>query len=164
MSSATCSPWPSFTPEEAQAVSRVLLSNRVNYWTGTECREFEREFAAWVGTEHAVALTNGTLALEVALKTLGVAPGDDVVVTPRSFIASASCVVTVGARPVFVVVGALLGGAAGVNQVYRTWRRRIERRCRRESGSSSAARGRRWAPRGGFGGPVPGSSCGSRPC
>jgi dTDP-4-amino-4,6-dideoxygalactose transaminase len=106
MSSVNCSSWPSFTPEEAQAVSRVLLSNRVNYWTGTECREFEREFAAWVGTEHAVALTNGTLALDVALKALGVGPGDDVVVTPRSFIASASCVVTAGARPVFADVDA----------------------------------------------------------
>ena len=82
MPNVTCSPWPCFTPEEAQAVSRVLLSNRVNYWTGTECRDFEREFAAWVGTEHAVALTNGTLALDVALKALEVGPGDEVVVTP----------------------------------------------------------------------------------
>jgi dTDP-4-amino-4,6-dideoxygalactose transaminase len=106
MPNVACSPWPCFTPEEAQAVSRVLLSNRVNYWTGTECRDFEREFAAWVGTEHAVALTNGTLALDVALKALGVGPGDEVVVTPRSFIASASCVVTAGARPVFADVDA----------------------------------------------------------
>jgi dTDP-4-amino-4,6-dideoxygalactose transaminase len=106
MPNVTCSPWPCFTPEEAQAVSRVLLSNRVNYWTGTECRDFEREFAAWVGAEHAVALTNGTLALDVALKALDVGPGDEVVVTPRSFIASASCVVTAGARPVFADVDA----------------------------------------------------------
>ncbi|MCS0062639.1 UDP-N-acetylglucosamine 4,6-dehydratase family protein [Vibrio parahaemolyticus] len=58
------SPWPSFTKEEADAVSRVLLSNKVNYWTGSECREFEKEFAAWAGCEHAVALSNGTLALD----------------------------------------------------------------------------------------------------
>ena len=62
------SPWPSFTAEEADAVHRVVLSNKVNYWTGTECREFEKEFAAWAGTRHAVALANGTLALGVALK------------------------------------------------------------------------------------------------
>ncbi len=50
------SPWPSFTPEEVDAVHRVVLSNKVNYWTGTECREFEKEFAAWCGTRYAVAL------------------------------------------------------------------------------------------------------------
>lgn len=99
-------PWPSFTAEEAGAVQRVLLSNRVNYWTGTECREFEREFAAWVGTTHAVALANGTLALDVALKALGIGPGDEVVVTPRTFLASVSCVVNAGATPVFADVDA----------------------------------------------------------
>jgi dTDP-4-amino-4,6-dideoxygalactose transaminase len=98
------SPWPSFTPEEAEAVQRVLLSNQVNYWTGTECREFEKEFAAWCGTRHAVALSNGTLALDVALKALGIGPGDEVVVTPRTFIASISCVVNAGATPVFADV------------------------------------------------------------
>lgn len=98
------SPWPSFTAEEATAVQQVLLSNQVNYWTGTECREFEQEFAAWAGTRHAVALGNGTLALDLALKGLGIGPGDEVVVTPRSFIASISCVVTAGATPVFADV------------------------------------------------------------
>lgn len=98
------SPWPSFTNEEAEAVQRVLLSNKVNYWTGTECREFEREFAAWVGADHAVALANGTLALDVALKALNIGPGDEVVVTPRTFMASVSCVVNVGATPVFADV------------------------------------------------------------
>ncbi len=99
-------PWPSFTAEEADAVQQVLLSNKVNYWTGTECREFEAEFAAWCGARHAVALANGTLALDVALKTLGIGPGDEVVVTPRTFIASISCVVNAGAVPVFADVEA----------------------------------------------------------
>jgi dTDP-4-amino-4,6-dideoxygalactose transaminase len=97
-------PWPSFTEEEADAVKNVVLSNKVNYWTGTECREFEKEFAAWSGAEHAVALSNGTLALDVALKALGIGPGDEVIVTPRTFIASISCVVTCGATPVFADV------------------------------------------------------------
>ncbi len=100
------SPWPSFTPEEADAVQRVVMSNKVNYWTGTETREFEKEFAAWSGVSHAVALANGTLALDVALKALGVGPGDEVVVTPRTFIASISCVVNAGAVPVFADVEA----------------------------------------------------------
>ena len=98
------SPWPSFTQEEADAVSRVVLSNKVNYWTGTECREFEKEFAAWVGTDYAVALSNGTLALDVALKAVGVGQGDDVITTPRTFLASASSIVTAGANPVFADV------------------------------------------------------------
>ncbi len=97
-------PWPSFTSEEASAVSRVLLSNRVNYWTGTEGRDFETEFAAWAGSRRAIAVANGTLALDLALVGLGVAAGDEVIVTPRSFIASVSCVVNAGATPIFVDV------------------------------------------------------------
>lgn len=98
------SPWPSFTDEEAVAVSKVLLSNRVNYWTGNECREFEKEFAAWCGTPYAVSLANGTLALDVALQALGIGAGDEVIVTPRSFIASVSSIVNAGAIPVFADV------------------------------------------------------------
>lgn len=98
------SPWPSYTTEEADAVSKVLLSNKVNYWTGTECREFEKEFAAWVGCDYAIALGNGTLALDLALKSLGVGAGDEVITTPRTFLASASSIVTAGATPVFADV------------------------------------------------------------
>jgi dTDP-4-amino-4,6-dideoxygalactose transaminase len=97
-------PWPSFSDEESDAVRRTLLSNKVNYWTGTECREFEKEFAAFAGTRYAIALANGTVALDLALKVLGVGPGDEVIVTPRTFLASASCVVTAGSTPVFADV------------------------------------------------------------
>lgn len=98
------SPWPSFTQEEADAVSRVVLSNKVNYWTGQECREFEKEFSVWCEVPHAVALSNGTLALDLALKALGIGPGDEVIVTPRTFLASVSTIVTAGATPVFADV------------------------------------------------------------
>lgn len=98
------SPWPSFTTEEAHAIQQTLLSNKVNYWTGNECREFEKEFATWCGTQYAVTTGNGTLALDLALKALCVGPGDEVVVTPRTFIASISCVVNAGATPVFADV------------------------------------------------------------
>lgn len=98
------SPWPSFTQEEADAVSRVVLSNKVNYWTGTEGREFEKEFATWADSEYAIALGNGTLALDVALKALNVGAGDEVITTPRTFLASASSIVTAGAAPVFADV------------------------------------------------------------
>jgi dTDP-4-amino-4,6-dideoxygalactose transaminase len=97
----TFPPWPSFTQEETDAVSRTLLSNQVNYWTGNECRKFEKEFAKWCGTEYAVALANGTVALDVALKALGIGQGDEVIVTSRTFLASVSCIVTAGAIPVF---------------------------------------------------------------
>ena len=82
----------------------VILSNKVNYWTGHECREFEKEFAAWIGTEYAVALANGTVALDVALKALGIGIGDEVIVTSRTFLASVSSIVNAGAVPVFADV------------------------------------------------------------
>jgi len=98
------SPWPSFTEDEADAVRDVILSNRVNYWTGEECRNFEQEFAAWCGSRHAVAVANGTVALDLALHALSIGAGDEVIVTSRTFLASVSSVVLAGATPVFVDV------------------------------------------------------------
>ena len=97
-------PWPFFTDDEIEAALGVLRSGRVNYWTGDEGRQFEKEFAAFVGCDHAIALANGSLALECALKALGVGAGDEVVTTSRTFIASASCAVMLGARPVIADV------------------------------------------------------------
>ena len=98
------SPWPSFTQIEAEAISQVLLSNKVNYWTGTEGREFEQEFADWADSKYAIAMGNGTLALDVALQALDIGAGDEVIVTPRTFIASISSVVNAGATPIFADV------------------------------------------------------------
>ena len=95
------SPWPSFTQEEALAVQEVLLSNKVNYWTGNKCREFEREFAVFADCQYAVALMNGTVALDLAFKALEVGVGDEVIVTSRTFLASVSSIVNAGAVPVF---------------------------------------------------------------
>lgn len=97
-------PWPSFTEEEGDAIKNVLLSNKVNYWTGTECRNFEKEFATWCNTEHAIALSNGTVALDLALHALDIGAGDEVIVTSRTFLASASSIVNAGAIPVFADV------------------------------------------------------------
>ncbi|MBP8042868.1 MAG: DegT/DnrJ/EryC1/StrS aminotransferase family protein [Bacteroidales bacterium] len=96
--------WPIFAKDEIAAVKRVLQSGKVNYWTGNEGRLFEKEFAASIGVKYAVAVMNGTVALEAALMALGIGKGDDVIVTPRSFIASASCAVMRGAKPVFADV------------------------------------------------------------
>lgn len=98
------SSWPSYTQEEADAVSKVLLSNKVNYWTGSEGRELEKEFAAWSDCDYAVALANGTVALDVAFRALDIGPGDEVIVTSRTFLASVSSIVNTGAKPVFADV------------------------------------------------------------
>lgn len=96
--------WPYFAPDEQQAALSVLQSGRVNYWTGEQCRLFEEEFAAYTGRRHALALANGTVALELALEAYGIGPGDEVITTCWTFIASASCVVARGARPVLADV------------------------------------------------------------
>lgn len=97
-------PWPFFAEDEIESVTSVLRSGKVNYWTGTEGREFENEFAAYTGCKHAIALANGTVALELALYSLGIGPGDEVITTCRTFIASASCIVMRGAKPVLADV------------------------------------------------------------
>lgn len=90
--------WPVFAADEIAAATAVLTSGKVNYWTGEHGKAFEREFAAWHGTHHAIALANGTLALELALMALDIGPGADVIVPARTFIASASAAVARGAR------------------------------------------------------------------
>ncbi|HLF97481.1 MAG TPA: DegT/DnrJ/EryC1/StrS family aminotransferase [Methylococcaceae bacterium] len=92
--------WPYFAADEIEAARQVLASGKVNYWTGKECRGFEEEYAAFLGVRHAIALSNGTVALELALRALGVGAGDEVVVPAKTFIASASAVVMCGATPI----------------------------------------------------------------
>ncbi|HXH71756.1 MAG TPA: DegT/DnrJ/EryC1/StrS family aminotransferase, partial [Mariprofundaceae bacterium] len=94
--------WPHYADDEIEAARAVLASGRVNYWTGDEGRAFEQEFADYIGAPYAIAVANGTLALELALYALGIGPGDEVLVPSRTFIATASSVVRVGATPVVV--------------------------------------------------------------
>lgn len=96
--------WPQFDEAQIAAVVATLRSGRVNAWTGPDVTAFERDFAAHVGSRHAIAMANGTVTMDAALRALGVQPGDEVVVSPRSFIASASCVLLAGAVPVFADV------------------------------------------------------------
>jgi dTDP-4-amino-4,6-dideoxygalactose transaminase len=96
--------WPQFETDETEAVFKVLQSGKVNYWTGTECREFEREYADYLGVKHTIALHNGTVALELALYAFGIGAGDEVITTPRTFIASASAAVMRGAIPIMADV------------------------------------------------------------
>ena len=100
------SPWPHFEDDVIEAAAKVLRSGKVNYWTGEEGKQFENEFAEAVGSEYGIALANGTVALELALHSLGIGSGDEVVVASRTFIASASCIVMCGATPVMADVDA----------------------------------------------------------
>ena len=93
-------PWPVFAEDERKASDAVLASGKVNYWTGGECKAFEAEFAASIGVAHAISLANGTLALELGLRALGVGPGDEVIVPAKTFVATASCAIAVGATPI----------------------------------------------------------------
>lgn len=104
MNNSVFSSWPSYSEEEIEAVSAVLRSNKVNYWTGDVGRLFEKEFAGFAGCEYAVALANGTVALDLAFISLGIGAGDEVIVTSRTFMASVSSIVNAGACPVFADV------------------------------------------------------------
>jgi len=99
--------WPYYAPDEIEAVRRVLASGRVNYWTGDECAQFEQEYAALCGRRHAIALANGSVALELALHAFGIGTGDEVVTASRTFIASASSAILRGATPVLTDVDAV---------------------------------------------------------
>jgi dTDP-4-amino-4,6-dideoxygalactose transaminase len=96
--------WPVCDDEQIEAAQRVLRSGRLNYWTGDEGRQFEREFSQYIGVEHAVAVSSGTAALELAMAALNIGPGDEVIVPCRTFFATASCVVRCGATPIFADV------------------------------------------------------------
>ena len=89
-STLNISSWPQFDPDQIQAASRVLGSGLVNSWTGSETKLFESEFASWCGCDYAVAIANGSLALSSAYLSIGIHPGDEVITTPRTFIATAS--------------------------------------------------------------------------
>jgi dTDP-4-amino-4,6-dideoxygalactose transaminase len=105
--------WPCYSEEEIQSVAEVIRSGKVNYWTGKEGKAFEKEYADSIGTEYGIAMANGSVALELALYGVGVEPGAEVIVTPRSFIASASCVPIVGGVPVFADVDPISGNISG---------------------------------------------------
>ncbi|HXY03356.1 MAG TPA: DegT/DnrJ/EryC1/StrS family aminotransferase [Terriglobales bacterium] len=96
--------WPHYTESTIAAVAEILRSGRVNYWTGEEGERFEKEFAGYCGAKYGIAVANGSVALELALRSLGISPGDEVIVPSRTFIASATCVMVCGATPVFADV------------------------------------------------------------
>ncbi len=96
--------WPAYDEQQISDVVEVLRSGQVNAWTGPHVGEFEQAYADYLGRSHAIALANGSVALDLALHAIGLASGDEVIVTPRSFVASAACVPLAGGIPVFADV------------------------------------------------------------
>ena len=96
--------WPHFDSDQIDVATRVLNSGQVNAWTGTETKAFEQEFASWIGSSKAIAISNGSLALSAAYLAVGLGQGDELITTPRTFIATASSAVLLGAKPVFADV------------------------------------------------------------
>lgn len=96
--------WPFYAEDEIEAAVRVLRSGKVNQWTGDDVAAFEQACVNRFGGGHGMAVANGSVALDLALLALGIGPGDEVVVTPRTFVASAFCVMLAGATPVFADV------------------------------------------------------------
>jgi len=98
------STWPEFDSEQINAVVNVLQSGKVNSWTGEETKLFEKEFASWCGTNHAVAVSNGSVALSLAYEAIGLGEGDEIITTPRTYVATSSCAALLGAKPIFADV------------------------------------------------------------
>ena len=96
--------WPQMTDEMIDSVTDVLKSGKLNQWNNDAVKNFEEKFSNYFGSNYAIAVFNGTVALELCIKTLGLKEGDEVIVTPRTFIASASCCAWYGIKPVFVDV------------------------------------------------------------
>ena len=95
---------PFYSDKTIKKVGALLKSGKVNYWTGNECKKFEKEFSNYIGNKYAVTLSNGSVALELALKVLNLKKRDEIIVTPRSFVISASCTINLGLKPVFADV------------------------------------------------------------
>ena len=96
--------YPYFDRYSLEKVKKVLESGRVNYWTGNECKDFEKEFSNYHKVKYSLSVSNGSVALEMALKALNLKKKDSVIVTPRSFVISASCVINLGLKPIFADV------------------------------------------------------------
>ena len=93
--------YPIFNKDISKKVLQVLQSGKVNYWTGNECKNFEKEFSDYHNIKYSSCVSNGSVALEIALKALNLKKTDTVIVTPRSFVISASCVINLGLKPIF---------------------------------------------------------------
>ena len=113
-----------YTTKQINKVSQILKKNKTNYWTGYECKKFEKEFSNYHNVKYSIAVSNGSVALEIALKALNLRKNDSVIVTPRSFIISASCVLNMELNPIFADVD--LNGNININGIRRAYTRGVK--------------------------------------
>lgn len=113
-----------YNKHQIQSVVNILKSNKTNYWTGNECKEFEKEFSKYHNLKYSISVSNGSIALEIALKVLNLSKGDEVIVTPRSFIISASCVLNIGLKPVFADVDD--NGNLCIDSIFKAYRKSVK--------------------------------------
>ena len=113
-----------YTTKQINQVSKVLKINKTNYWTGSQCKNFEKEFSKYHNIKYSIAVSNGSVALELALKSLNLKKRDAVIVTPRSFIISASCVLNLGLRPIFADVD--LNGNLSIEGIKKSYNKNVK--------------------------------------
>ncbi|MDC0350830.1 DegT/DnrJ/EryC1/StrS family aminotransferase [Candidatus Pelagibacter sp.] len=113
-----------YNKDQIQSVINILKNNKTNYWTGNECKKFEKEFSNYHGTKYSIAVSNGSVALELALKALNLVKGDEIIVTPRSFVISASCVLNLGLKPIFADVDN--NGNLSINGISKVFNKKIK--------------------------------------
>jgi dTDP-4-amino-4,6-dideoxygalactose transaminase len=92
---------PFYSSKAIRKIGPLLKSGKVNYWSGNECKKFEQEFSRYLGNKFSLTLSNGSVALELALKALNLKKQDEIIVSPRSFIISSSCTLNLGLKPIF---------------------------------------------------------------
>ena len=99
--------WPNFSKDLVSKVGKILSSGKINYTNGQYGKKFEKEFSKFVGNKYSIAICNGTAALEVAIKSLKLPKNSEIIVTARSFFASAACIVNTGHIPIFADIDLL---------------------------------------------------------
>jgi dTDP-4-amino-4,6-dideoxygalactose transaminase len=113
-----------YNQKQIKLVSEVLKKNKTNYWTGDHGRLFEREFSKYHSVKYSVCVSNGSVALELALKVLNLKKTDAVIVTPRSFVISASCVLNLGLEPIFADVD--FNGNINIEGIRKAYKRGVK--------------------------------------
>ena len=116
--------YPYYPPKLITKIDKILKSGKVNYWTGNEGVLFEKEFSKYVGNKYSIAVSNGSVALEIALKSLNLKKNDEIIVTPRSFIISASCVINLGLKPIFADVDQ--NGNLSINGIKNSYTKKVK--------------------------------------
>ena len=113
-----------YSNKSIQKIGAILKSGKVNYWTGNECKKFEKEFSSYIGNKYSITLTNGSAALEISLQSLNLKKGDNIIVSPRSFVISASCVLNLGLKPIFADVDS--NGNLSIDGIKKTYNKNVK--------------------------------------